>query len=232
MKSSNGLAGPLHLRRMSVYAQRYRFHPDRAAGSVAIVAILAAILFPVFARARGKARFTSCLSNVKQITFGPLAGELEGDQWHLDDTRGLPGDVLGLRGILRHALGVQLLFVVSMCRRNASRIGWSAGSIATGRGVVGCASETQPASGTSRSTRRTFTLICLLSPPCRSPCPKPYAPCPAVMHSTLSPSTSLIGSPSCAERPTCRCCRQPSAYFTVESLMSATCSAIPRIASM
>jgi len=90
---------------MSVYAQRYRFHPDRAAGSVAIIAILAAILFPVFARARGKARFTSCLSNVKQITFGPLAGELEGDQWHLDDTRGLPGDVLGLRGILRHALG-------------------------------------------------------------------------------------------------------------------------------
>jgi prepilin-type processing-associated H-X9-DG protein len=34
-----------------------------------IIAILAAILFPVFARAREKARQTSCLSNVKQIAL-------------------------------------------------------------------------------------------------------------------------------------------------------------------
>jgi len=34
---------------------------------IAIIAILAAILFPVFARARGKARSASCLSNCKQI---------------------------------------------------------------------------------------------------------------------------------------------------------------------
>jgi len=34
---------------------------------IAIIAILAAILFPVFARARGKARQTACLSNQKQI---------------------------------------------------------------------------------------------------------------------------------------------------------------------
>jgi prepilin-type N-terminal cleavage/methylation domain-containing protein/prepilin-type processing-associated H-X9-DG protein len=34
---------------------------------IAIIAILAAILFPVFARARGKARQTSCLSNEKQL---------------------------------------------------------------------------------------------------------------------------------------------------------------------
>jgi len=34
---------------------------------IAIIAILAAILFPVFARARGKARQASCQSNLKQI---------------------------------------------------------------------------------------------------------------------------------------------------------------------
>ena len=37
-----------------------------------IIAILAAILFPVFARAREKARQTACLNNVKQITLAIL----------------------------------------------------------------------------------------------------------------------------------------------------------------
>jgi prepilin-type N-terminal cleavage/methylation domain-containing protein/prepilin-type processing-associated H-X9-DG protein len=36
---------------------------------IAIIAILAAILFPVFAQAREKARQTSCLSNMKQISY-------------------------------------------------------------------------------------------------------------------------------------------------------------------
>ncbi len=37
---------------------------------VAIIAILAAILFPAFARARENARRTSCASNLKQLTLG------------------------------------------------------------------------------------------------------------------------------------------------------------------
>lgn len=37
---------------------------------VAIIALLAAIMFPVFARARENARKSSCLSNLKQISLG------------------------------------------------------------------------------------------------------------------------------------------------------------------
>ena len=39
---------------------------------IAIIAILAAILFPVFGRARENARRTSCLSNVKQIGLATM----------------------------------------------------------------------------------------------------------------------------------------------------------------
>lgn len=40
---------------------------------IAIIAILAAILFPVFAKAREKARQSSCLSNVKQLMIAVLS---------------------------------------------------------------------------------------------------------------------------------------------------------------
>jgi len=39
---------------------------------IAIIAILAAILFPVFAKAREKARQSSCMSNLKQIGLAVL----------------------------------------------------------------------------------------------------------------------------------------------------------------
>jgi prepilin-type processing-associated H-X9-DG protein len=39
---------------------------------IAIIAILAAILFPVFAKAREKARQTSCLSNLKQLALAVI----------------------------------------------------------------------------------------------------------------------------------------------------------------
>ena len=39
---------------------------------IAIIALLAAILFPVFAQARGKARQAVCLSNLKYKYDGPI----------------------------------------------------------------------------------------------------------------------------------------------------------------
>jgi type II secretory pathway pseudopilin PulG len=39
---------------------------------IVIIAVLAAILFPVFAQARSKAKQTACLSNVRQLAFAAL----------------------------------------------------------------------------------------------------------------------------------------------------------------
>lgn len=60
---------------------------------IAIIAILAAILFPVFAKVREKARQTSCLSNEKQLGLGliqyqqdydenfPIVADIWGEGW-------------------------------------------------------------------------------------------------------------------------------------------------------
>lgn len=56
----------------------------------AIIAILAAILFPVFARAREQARKTTCLSNLKQIGLGTLMYVQDYDEvfpWLMQDGR-------------------------------------------------------------------------------------------------------------------------------------------------
>jgi len=47
---------------------------------IAIIAILAAILLPVFAQAREKARQTSCLSNLRQISTGMLMYAQDSDE--------------------------------------------------------------------------------------------------------------------------------------------------------
>ncbi len=41
-------------------------------GGVLFIAVMAAILFPVFSQARTKARQTSCMSNLKQLSLGTL----------------------------------------------------------------------------------------------------------------------------------------------------------------
>jgi prepilin-type processing-associated H-X9-DG protein len=52
---------------------------------VPIIAILAAILFPVFAQAREKARMSGCLSNMRQLGTSPCA-----EGWVSEPGRGLP----------------------------------------------------------------------------------------------------------------------------------------------
>ena len=41
-------------------------------GLIILVAIMAAVLFPVFAQAREKARQSACLSNLKQISVATM----------------------------------------------------------------------------------------------------------------------------------------------------------------
>ncbi|MBC8134872.1 MAG: DUF1559 domain-containing protein [Fibrella sp.] len=60
---------------------------------IAIIAILAAILFPVFAQAREKARQSSCLSNLKQLSVAHLMYTQDYDETFVTSwARGFPGD--------------------------------------------------------------------------------------------------------------------------------------------
>src|SRR2546425_2173714 len=59
--------GSKEVRAMQHSARRRAFTLIELLVAIAIIAILAAILFPVFAQARESARTASCLSNVKQL---------------------------------------------------------------------------------------------------------------------------------------------------------------------
>ena len=55
---------------MSYSQRRHGFTLIELLVVIGIIAIIAAILFPVFTQAREKARHISCLSSVKQIALG------------------------------------------------------------------------------------------------------------------------------------------------------------------
>src|SRR4051794_31556005 len=59
---------------------------------IAIIAILAAILFPVFAQAREKARAISCLSNMKQLGLGLYQYSQDYDEQLIKNYYAFPAD--------------------------------------------------------------------------------------------------------------------------------------------
>ena len=77
---------------------------------IAIIAILAATLFPAFAQARESARRTTCLSNVKQLTLAFA-------QYTQDYDENLPG---GSGGVSRRSRGMDLLQSFA-CQRAETR---------------------------------------------------------------------------------------------------------------
>ena len=67
---------------------------------ITIIAILAAILFPVFARVKAKARQTVCLSNLKQLGMACL-------MYAFDYDKGLPCDYYACNSDTTHSRLVQ-----------------------------------------------------------------------------------------------------------------------------
>jgi prepilin-type processing-associated H-X9-DG protein len=65
---------------------------------VAIISILAAILFPVFARARDNARRASCISNLKQIGLGVMMYVQDYDERFPGGYYGVPAGTVGPDG--------------------------------------------------------------------------------------------------------------------------------------
>jgi prepilin-type processing-associated H-X9-DG protein len=75
---------------------------------IAIIAILAAILFPVFSRAREKARQTNCLSNTKQIMLGVQMYSQDYDEMLVSQYYGAGPDYTYRSAILPYVKNAQI----------------------------------------------------------------------------------------------------------------------------
>jgi prepilin-type N-terminal cleavage/methylation domain-containing protein/prepilin-type processing-associated H-X9-DG protein len=97
---------------------------------IAIIAILAAILFPVFARARENARRSSCLSNTKQLGLGILQYTQDYDE-KLPASYDAGTDFIWPTMIMPYIKSTQLFFCPSDSV-HASGSGVSAGNMSYG----------------------------------------------------------------------------------------------------
>jgi len=115
---------------------------------IAIIAILAAILFPVFAQAREKARTTSCLSNLKQIGLAVMQYTQDYDESYPCNSWDTPpigttdtdGGNPGFQTAMNWPFKIQPYLKnrqVFVCPSDPnSKNGWSCYSPATGAGCV------------------------------------------------------------------------------------------------
>ncbi|BDI30474.1 hypothetical protein CCAX7_25250 [Capsulimonas corticalis] len=69
--------------------------------AIAIIAILAAILFPVFAKAREKARQISCASNMKQLTLAVIQYTQDSDEVYPIGTDNIAPDASSTSWVLK-----------------------------------------------------------------------------------------------------------------------------------
>lgn len=105
---------------------------------IAIISILAAILFPVFARARENARRTSCQSNVKQLAIAALQYVQDNDgrfaPWRYGEADDIPvpgiGNVdptnLWMASYYPYFKSTQLLYCPSVSSRPSPTSTWGA----------------------------------------------------------------------------------------------------------
>jgi len=75
---------------------------------IAVIAVLGAILFPVFAKAREKAQQTTCMSNLRQIQLALTAYATDYDGVHCNDTGPAPSQIHWQTRVLPYAKDTQI----------------------------------------------------------------------------------------------------------------------------
>lgn len=79
--------------------KRYYFSLVELLIVIAIIAILAGMMFPVFYKARAKARMTSCMDNLKQIGAGIIMYRHENDDFNVSWSSRLYPDYVKLKEV-------------------------------------------------------------------------------------------------------------------------------------
>lgn len=178
---------------------------------IAIIAILSAILFPVFAQAREKARQATCVSNLKQFTMAILQYAQDADECMPMAVNGAlqigPGIVAQNPSL--HEWGVHDQVMPYIKSRQLFRCpddsGWKnvgVGQAANGSMNVPAGMMVWDAYGTSyKFTKQNFGTVTDKENVALFGAGSPYAY--AQVKTTGAPDGNMIGSPSCSATKTC-----------------------------